>query len=269
MFRTTFERKNLVYSVRIAEDKPNVVLRLVEKIQGSGIIYVRSRKKARELALFLAKKKISSDYYHAGLSHPARNRKQYEWMKGNNRIMVSTNAFGMGIDKPDVRFVIHVDLPSSLEEYFQEAGRAGRDNKTANAILLYNTNDKSSSQKRIRMTFPEPEIIKQIHSRLEAINAEDPEALVVIDAALLVETGMYKIYDKLLVVSAQEETQVKRLMDRDRMSRDEAEKRIRSQLPQRDKMKIADFVIDNEGPLGHTREQVVKVFNTLSSLQSA
>ncbi len=163
VFKASYERKNLNYTVRESEDKNRYLLKLVQKLPGTGIIYVRSRKKAHELALFLNKNTISCDYYHAGLTHPVRTRKQYEWMTGRTRVVVATNAFGMGIDKPDVRFVIHFDLPSSLEEYFQEAGRAGRDNKPANAILLYNESDKSGTARRITVNFPDLDIIKNIY----------------------------------------------------------------------------------------------------------
>jgi len=166
LLRKTFERKNLVYTVREAEDKQKYILRLVKKMEGSGIIYARSRKKTKDLAVWLQKNFVSCDYYHAGLTHPVRNRKQQEWMTGKIRIIIATNAFGMGIDKPDVRFVIHIDLPDSLEEYFQEAGRAGRDNKPAHAILLYNPGDKLSFSKRLSVNFPEPEVIRQIYRAL-------------------------------------------------------------------------------------------------------
>ena len=166
LFRMTFERKNLVYTVREAEDKLKYILRLVNKLPGSGIIYTRNRKKTKDLSDYLGKNSINCDYYHAGLTHPVRSRKQEEWMKGKNRIIIATNAFGMGIDKPEVRFVIHLDPPDSLEEYFQEAGRAGRDNNPAHAILLYNTGDRISFQKRISVNFPEPDVIRQIYRAL-------------------------------------------------------------------------------------------------------
>ena len=166
VLRITFERKNLVYSVRETEYKQKYILRLAKKLKGSGIVYVRSRKNTRELAQYLRQNGISSDYYHAGLTHPVRNRKHNEWMTGRIRIMVATNAFGMGIDKADVRFVFHLDLPDSLEEYFQEAGRAGRDHKTAHAILLFNEGDRSTAKRRIRSNFPEPEMIRQIYRAL-------------------------------------------------------------------------------------------------------
>jgi len=166
VLRITFERKNLIYTVREAENKQKYILRLVRKIKGSGIIYVRSRKKTRELSLYLQEGGISCDYYHAGLTYPVRNKKHNDWMTGKIRIMIATNAFGMGIDKADVRFVIHIDLPDSLEEYFQEAGRAGRDHKVAHAILLFNEGDKYTAEKRIQTNFPEPDVIRQIYRAL-------------------------------------------------------------------------------------------------------
>lgn len=166
VLRITFERKNLVYSIRETENKQKYILRLAKQLKGSGIVYVRSRKNTRELAQYLQQNGISCDYYHAGLTHPVRNRKHNEWMNGRIRIIVATNAFGMGIDKADVRFVIHLDLPDSLEEYFQEAGRAGRDHKTAHAILLFNEGDKSTAERRIHTNFPEPDVIRQIYRAL-------------------------------------------------------------------------------------------------------
>jgi ATP-dependent DNA helicase RecQ len=166
LLRMTFERKNLVYTVREAEDKQKYILKLVNKMPGSGIIYTRSRKKTKELSDYLQKNSVICDYYHAGLTHPIRNRKQEDWMKGVIRIIIATNAFGMGIDKPDVRFVIHIDPPDSLEEYFQEAGRAGRDNNKADAILLHNEGDRISFKKRISVNFPDPDVIRQIYRAL-------------------------------------------------------------------------------------------------------
>jgi ATP-dependent DNA helicase RecQ len=166
LFRMTFERKNLVYTVREAEDKQKYTLKLVSDMPGSGIIYTRNRKKTKELSDYLQKNLVDNDYYHAGLTYPVRNRKQEEWMKGKTRIIIATNAFGMGIDKPDVRFVIHIDPPDSLEEYFQEAGRAGRDNNQADAILLHNAGDRISFQKRISVNFPDPDVIRQIYRAL-------------------------------------------------------------------------------------------------------
>jgi len=166
VFRASFERKNLIYTVRNVEDKQKYALRICEQIRGTGIIYVRSRKRSREVAIFLHKNGMSCDYYHAGLDHAVRSRKQLDWMAGKYRIMVATNAFGMGIDKADVRFVLHMDLPDSVEAYFQEAGRAGRDDKTAHAVFLYNESDKLTVDRRMKTSFPEIDTIKQIYREL-------------------------------------------------------------------------------------------------------
>ncbi len=166
VLRSSFERRNLAYTVKQAEDKQRYLLDALPDLKGTGIIYARSRRKTRELAQLLQSNRISADYYHAGLRQDIRNRKQNEWMAGRIRILVATNAFGMGIDKADVRFVIHVDLPDSIESYFQEAGRAGRDNKPAHAILLYSPADKKTLEKRVEANYPETEQIKQIYRSL-------------------------------------------------------------------------------------------------------
>ncbi|MFP4023266.1 MAG: ATP-dependent DNA helicase RecQ [Thiohalospira sp.] len=166
VFRKSFERKNLVYLVRELEDKQNYLIETLNKVKGSGIIYARNRKKTREIALMLQKAQISADYYHAGLKHEDRSRKQINWKVGKTRVMVSTNAFGMGIDKPDVRFVIHIDLPDSIEAYFQEAGRAGRDEKKAYAVLLYSNSDKVKAEQRVETNFPELKEIRNIYQAL-------------------------------------------------------------------------------------------------------
>lgn len=166
VYRKSFERKNLIYLVREMDDKLNYLVETINKVKGSGIIYVRNRKKTRETALFLSKNNISADYYHAGLNHEARNTKQNEWKVGKIRVMVSTNAFGMGIDKSDVRFVIHLDLPDSIESYFQEAGRGGRDEKKAVAVLLYNNSDKVKAEQRVTTSFPEIKEIKAVYQAL-------------------------------------------------------------------------------------------------------
>ena len=131
VLKASFERKNLVYLVRKVEDKNEYLLSTVSKVKGSGIIYVRSRKKTREIAQFLVANNIAADYYHAGLKREIKDKKQNAWSSGNPRIIVATNAFGMGIDKADVRFVMHWDIPDSIESYFQESGRAGRDGNKA------------------------------------------------------------------------------------------------------------------------------------------
>jgi len=166
ILRASFFRENLIYIVKNSEDKCKDLIKIMEKIKGSGIVYVRTRKKSKEIASLLQQKKISSTYYHAGLKHQLRAQRQLEWTNDRIRIIVATNAFGMGIDKHDVRFVFHVDLPDSLEAYFQEAGRAGRDEKKAYAVLLYNTSDKTSVKQRIKAAFPEITTVKRIYQAL-------------------------------------------------------------------------------------------------------
>ena len=165
-FKTPFTRENLVFAVRDVEDKQSLILQSLTKIKGSGIIYVRNRKNTKELALFLIKNKISADYYHAGLKHEAREIKQTEWTSNKTRIICTTSAFGMGIDKPDVRIVIHYDVPDTLEEYVQEAGRAGRDGKKAYALLLCNNADHVKLKQRLPVKFPEINEIKRIYNAL-------------------------------------------------------------------------------------------------------
>ena len=163
VIKTGFARENLVYLVRNTENKEDYITTTAKKVKGSGIIYVRNRKKTRDIAKLLVKNKISADFYHAGLKPETREEKQNNWTIGKNRIIVATNAFGMGIDKPDVRFVIHYDLPDSIEEYFQEAGRAGRDGKKSYAVLLYNNTDHVKAELRITNNFPEIQIIKNVY----------------------------------------------------------------------------------------------------------
>ncbi len=166
VFRKSFERKNLIYFVRETEDKLKDLLKVVKSIKGSGIVYVRNRKKTKEIANFLQQNKISADYFHAGLDPKLKDYKQTAWKNGRIRIIVSTNAFGMGIDKANVRFVIHVDLPDSPEAYYQEAGRAGRDGKNAFAILLYHKSDNAKLKKRISDSFPEKDFIRRVYEAL-------------------------------------------------------------------------------------------------------
>lgn len=162
----SFVRENLVYLVRRSEDKLNMLLKIVTRLPGSGVVYVRSRKKTKDIALALQQKGVSADFYNAGLSMEMRNQKQADWQSGKTRIIVATNAFGMGIDKPDVRFVVHVDMPDSPEAYFQEAGRAGRDLQLAYAVLLYSNSDAVRLQQRFDQTFPPPEEIKKVYHAL-------------------------------------------------------------------------------------------------------
>ena len=166
LFQKSFERKNLIYIVREVEDKLKYLLKIVVKETGTGIVYVRSRKKTFEISKYLRSKGINADYYHAGIDAKIKDIKQKHWKTGQIRVIVTTNAFGMGIDKHNVRFVVHVDLPDSPEAYFQEAGRAGRDEKTAYAVLLYHKADKLNIEKRIQSNFPEISEIKHIYSAL-------------------------------------------------------------------------------------------------------
>lgn len=166
VFERSFERKNLAYVVFNEENKHERLLRIVRNVAGTGIVYVRNRRKTREIAEFLIRNKISADYYHAGLTSKERDYKQTSWKNGSSRIMVSTNAFGMGIDKPDVRFVVHLDLPESIEAYFQEAGRAGRDEKKAYAVLLYEKADILDARHNLLLAFPEPDQIRQVYQAL-------------------------------------------------------------------------------------------------------
>jgi len=166
VLQKSFYRENLVYMVRQKEDKLGYLVETVKKAKGSGVVYVRSRKKTREITELLRRERISADFYHAGLAPEIRAKKQDEWMTGKSRVIVATNAFGMGIDKPDVRFVIHVDLPDSLEAYFQEAGRAGRDGKKAAAVLLFNASDKRRLHKQVTDSFPEMDMIRRVYQAL-------------------------------------------------------------------------------------------------------
>lgn len=166
VFRKSFERENLIYVVRNTEDKLFEIFNILSKVQGCAIIYVRSRKKTKEIALELQRQNISADYFHAGLTSDEKVKKQNAWKEGSCLVIVCTNAFGMGIDKPDVRLVIHYELPSSLEEYFQEAGRAGRDEGKAYAVALYSSRDKAQLKKRLKDEFPEREFIKDVYEKL-------------------------------------------------------------------------------------------------------
>jgi len=166
VFRMSFERKNLAYLVHYAPDKYGELVRMLSETTGSAIVYVRSRRHAREITEHLSDAGLSATFYHAGLDHADKDRRQRDWQHDRVRVMVATNAFGMGIDKPDVRLVIHYDSPDSIEAYFQEAGRAGRDGKPARAILLFNGSDNGKLSKRVDDTFPPREYIKEVYEHL-------------------------------------------------------------------------------------------------------
>ena len=166
VFRMSFERKNLAYVVRRSADKEAEALHILQRVDGPAIVYVRSRAKAKEVAEYLAGQGISATYYHAGLDNADKDARQKAWVSDKARVMVATNAFGMGIDKPDVRTVIHTDCTDSLEAYFQEAGRAGRDGAKAYAVLLYNGADSRKLAKRIDDNFPEEEYIRKVYEHL-------------------------------------------------------------------------------------------------------
>jgi ATP-dependent DNA helicase RecQ len=166
VLRTSFARKNISYLVRQVEEKGSYLLKTLGSVSGSGIVYVRSRKRSKEVAELLVASGIDADFYHAGLPDELRDRKQAAWSTGKTRVIVSTNAFGMGIDKADVRFVIHWDTPDSLENYFQESGRAGRDGKPAWAVLLFSPSDKTRLYDSLRQKFPEVERIKDVYEAL-------------------------------------------------------------------------------------------------------
>ena len=166
VFRMSFERKNLAYVVRKAPDKREQLLHILNSMKGTAIVYARSRKRTKEFADLLNEAGITATFYHAGLDAVVKDERQNDWQQDKVRVMVATNAFGMGIDKPDVRLVIHMDCPDSIEAYFQEAGRAGRDGRKAYAVLLYNDADHRKLEKRIADTFPEKDYIRLVYEHL-------------------------------------------------------------------------------------------------------
>lgn len=166
VFRMSFERSNLAYIVRETMDKYTELIHILNAVSGSAIVYVRSRKHASDMAQFLTSENISATFYHAGLEPAIKNQRQNSWQQNEVRVIVATNAFGMGIDKPDVRLVLHIDCPDSIEAYFQEAGRAGRDGKKAYAVLLWNKGDRKKLNKRVAENFPEKDYIKEVYEDL-------------------------------------------------------------------------------------------------------
>ena len=166
LFKSDFERANLNYIVRESADKMGQLLSVCRGVPGTGIVYMRNRAKCEEMAAALKAAGISADFYHAGLQSISRSERQQDWKSGKTRVMVCTNAFGMGIDKPDVRFVVHLDIPDSPEAYFQEAGRAGRDGKTAYAVLVYNRQDISRLNQMVDLSFPPLDYVEDIYQKI-------------------------------------------------------------------------------------------------------
>lgn len=166
VYKKSFYRKNLAYVVKYTDDKLGMMTNILNKVPGTSVVYVRNREKTKEIAEYLKGKGIPADFYHAGLSNETKDLRQNAWKSGQCRVIVATNAFGMGIDKPDVRTVIHIDLPDSLEAYFQEAGRAGRDGEKAYAVLLYSDADGTKLKKRISDTYPDKDFIKIVYNSL-------------------------------------------------------------------------------------------------------
>ena len=165
-YSMSFERKNLVYVVRNTDNKAKELLHILDKVQGSAIVYTQNRQKTKEVCDFLVSRGITAEFYHAGLSPEVKDSREEAWKSGRSRVMVSTNAFGMGIDKPDVRLVVHIDLPSSIEAYFQEAGRAGRDGSLAYAVTLFAHSDKQVVARRLGDNYPPKEFIREIYDEI-------------------------------------------------------------------------------------------------------
>ena len=166
VFRMSFERKNLIYVVRQAEDKEAELVHILQNVKGTAIVYTHSRQRTKEISEMLSRNGLSATYFHAGLDHVEKDIRQQNWQTDKTRIIVATNAFGMGIDKPDVRLVVHHDCPDSIEAYFQEAGRAGRDGLRSYAVLLYNPSDRTKLEQRITTQFPEKDYVRKVYNHL-------------------------------------------------------------------------------------------------------
>ena len=166
VIRMSFYRENLSYVVRKTENKPLELKHILERVPGSSIVYARNRAATKEISDFLNAEGIPATFYHAGLDQVVKDERQKAWTQDKYRVVVATNAFGMGIDKPDVRTVIHMDIPSSIEAYFQEAGRAGRDGKRSYAVLLHSPGDKRTVSKRISDSFPKEDYIRDVYEKL-------------------------------------------------------------------------------------------------------
>ena len=166
VFRMSFERKNLIYVVRQAENKEAELVHILQNVKGTAIVYTHSRQRTKEISEMLSRHGLSATYFHAGLDHVEKDIRQQNWQTDKTRIIVATNAFGMGIDKPDVRLVVHHDCPDSIEAYFQEAGRAGRDGLRSYAVLLYNPSDRTKLEQRITTQFPEKDYVREVYNHL-------------------------------------------------------------------------------------------------------
>ena len=166
VYKMSFARKNLAYVVRHTSNKLGQLIHILSSVNGAAIVYVRSRKRTKDYAEALNAAGISATFYHAGLENQEKDQRQKNWQEDKVRVMVATNAFGMGIDKPDVRVVVHIDCPDCLEAYFQEAGRAGRDGRKSYAVLLYDNTDRTKLQRRVADTFPDKEFIRQVYDQL-------------------------------------------------------------------------------------------------------
>ncbi|MEL6536981.1 MAG: ATP-dependent DNA helicase RecQ, partial [Bacteroidota bacterium] len=165
-YQKSFARPNLSYSVRKVDNKGPKLLEILQKIPGTSVVYVRSRRRTEEIARWLQGRGIEADFYHAGMTGEDRTRKQADWIEDRTRVIVATNAFGMGIDKPNVRTVVHLDLPDHLEAYYQEAGRGGRDEKKAFAVMLYNDADVQNLRRRVKAAYPSPEFMRKVYQAL-------------------------------------------------------------------------------------------------------